>query len=303
MPRTRGRVQRPLLDLGRADVLAYLKERGLSYRVDSTNQNLSFLRNRVRHKLIPCLDEFFPFWRKTLPVLGETQGMVRDFLAEEAAEHIPWQGGEQNEWKTDRDGFFARHELLREEALFSRLDALAGTSGNRRLKRASLRLFTRGKVPSLDLGSMGIQDTGQMVRVFRKRLAGDWGFSLLIKEPGFYKLKGLSIRVSGPSVSNEGTEEPGFFAEFPLVLRRNSTDDYIAQGKSRRRAVDMVKKNEDAGYTLISAEDPSGIAAFIGLSRHETSFQDCSILLIREEEEHRVTKDGLFFFSIGGRNA
>jgi hypothetical protein len=57
-------------------------------------------------------------------------------------------------------------------------------------------------------------------------------------------------------------------------------------------------KKEGSGYTIISAEDPSGIAAFIGLGR-----QDSSILLIREKEEHRVTKDGLFFFSIGGRNA
>jgi tRNA(Ile)-lysidine synthase len=229
--------------------------------------------------------------------------MVRDFLAEEATERIPWCNGKAGEWETDRNRFFARHELLREEALFTALDALAGKDSNRaaklpaqRLRRASLRLFTRGKVPALDLGSLEIQDTGQTVRVFRKRPAGDWGFSLLIKEPGFYKLKGLGVRVTGISVCNEETAGPGFFAEFPLVLRRNFTDDYIKQGKSKRRAGDT--KTEGPGYTVISAEDPSGIAAFISLGR-----KDCSILLTREETDHRVTKDGLFFFSIGGKNA
>jgi tRNA(Ile)-lysidine synthase len=303
MPRTRGSILRPLLDLGRADTLAYLKERSLPYRIDSTNQDPSFLRNRVRHKLIPCLDEFFPFWRKTLPDLAETQGMTRDFLAEEAGERIPWRRGKTGGWETDRDDFFARREILREEALFSVLDTLAGNRAAklpaRRLRRASLRLFTGEQVSTLDLGALGIRETGQTVRVFRKRPAGDWGFSLLIKEPGFYKLKGLSIRVSGPSVCTEGTAEQGFFAEFPLVLRRNYADDYIERGKSKRRAGDLTPKNEGAGYerrfngayTVISAEDPSGIAAFIGLGR-----KDCSILLTRESA-------GRFFFNIGGRNA
>ncbi|MFN2387008.1 MAG: tRNA lysidine(34) synthetase TilS [Thermoanaerobaculia bacterium] len=44
-------VVRPLLDVGRRDILAFLAERGLSHRRDSSNGNLGLLRNRLRRDL------------------------------------------------------------------------------------------------------------------------------------------------------------------------------------------------------------------------------------------------------------
>lgn len=60
LPRA-GRVIRPLLDIPRADLRAYVSERGLAFREDATNQDLAIPRNRVRHELIPYLErEFSP---------------------------------------------------------------------------------------------------------------------------------------------------------------------------------------------------------------------------------------------------
>ncbi len=46
---------RPLLQVGRQEIEAYLAGRGLSFRSDSSNRDLNFLRNRIRHELIPHL--------------------------------------------------------------------------------------------------------------------------------------------------------------------------------------------------------------------------------------------------------
>ncbi len=46
---------RPLLGVGRADVLLYLRERGLAWREDATNQCSDFARNRIRQSLLPQL--------------------------------------------------------------------------------------------------------------------------------------------------------------------------------------------------------------------------------------------------------
>lgn len=51
---------RPLLDVGRADVLAYVKARGLAFRTDSSNAKPLYLRNRIRHELLPLLKQFNP---------------------------------------------------------------------------------------------------------------------------------------------------------------------------------------------------------------------------------------------------
>ena len=46
---------RPLLYVGRDEILDFLKTEGLSYMRDSSNLDSSFLRNRIRNKLIPEL--------------------------------------------------------------------------------------------------------------------------------------------------------------------------------------------------------------------------------------------------------
>lgn len=56
----RGRIVRPLLEVTRAEIVAYLEGRGQPWREDSTNQELAFTRNRVRHTLLPQLREFQP---------------------------------------------------------------------------------------------------------------------------------------------------------------------------------------------------------------------------------------------------
>jgi tRNA(Ile)-lysidine synthase len=54
-----GLIIRPLLELGREEVREYLSEMGQSWREDSTNQDTSRTRARIRHELIPLLQRDF----------------------------------------------------------------------------------------------------------------------------------------------------------------------------------------------------------------------------------------------------
>ncbi len=54
-----GNVVRPLLDCSRADIEAYLSDKGIDWIVDSTNAEDIFTRNRLRNRLIPMLNELF----------------------------------------------------------------------------------------------------------------------------------------------------------------------------------------------------------------------------------------------------
>jgi tRNA(Ile)-lysidine synthase len=54
------RIVRPLLEVTRVEIIAYLEGRGQPWREDSTNQELTFTRNRVRYTLLPQLREFQP---------------------------------------------------------------------------------------------------------------------------------------------------------------------------------------------------------------------------------------------------
>ena len=62
---------RPLLGIWRAEVLAYLAARNLQPQEDASNLDVAYLRNRVRHELIPDLETYNPGVRRALWRMGE----------------------------------------------------------------------------------------------------------------------------------------------------------------------------------------------------------------------------------------
>jgi tRNA(Ile)-lysidine synthase len=56
MPIRRGPFVRPLLDAGRAAVLQHLRAHDLGWVEDASNQERRFLRNRIRHDLLPAIE-------------------------------------------------------------------------------------------------------------------------------------------------------------------------------------------------------------------------------------------------------
>jgi tRNA(Ile)-lysidine synthase len=78
-PVTDDGIVRPLLDVTRAEIEAFLLARGNAWREDSTNASPRFARNRIRHSLLPQLV------REWNPAIEETLANTADWaLAEEA---------------------------------------------------------------------------------------------------------------------------------------------------------------------------------------------------------------------------
>jgi tRNA(Ile)-lysidine synthase len=69
-------IVRPLLTVTRADVLAYLTDRGQPFRDDATNADPTFTRNRIRHELLPLLRTFNPVVAAALARLAEQADAV-----------------------------------------------------------------------------------------------------------------------------------------------------------------------------------------------------------------------------------
>jgi tRNA(Ile)-lysidine synthetase-like protein len=62
----RATLLRPLLSVSRSEVLDYCAEHGLKPRFDRSNEDTTFLRNRLRHELLPLLETYNPQIRRVL---------------------------------------------------------------------------------------------------------------------------------------------------------------------------------------------------------------------------------------------
>lgn len=56
LPVTDDGLLRPMIGIARAEVEKFLESRGVSWREDSTNCDLAFARNRIRHELLPWIE-------------------------------------------------------------------------------------------------------------------------------------------------------------------------------------------------------------------------------------------------------
>jgi tRNA(Ile)-lysidine synthase len=81
LPMREGKYIRPLLEVSRREVEAFLKQNGLTFRRDSSNKNRRYLRNRIRLDLIPYLKrKYNPNIEKNLARMAEILQKEDDFI-------------------------------------------------------------------------------------------------------------------------------------------------------------------------------------------------------------------------------
>ncbi|WP_243472253.1 tRNA lysidine(34) synthetase TilS [Winogradskyella sp. MH6] len=89
IPELNGNIARPLLSFSRETIEAYAKSENIAWREDSSNSSRKYLRNKLRHEVIPILKEINPnvldSFQNTLSNLKETEAIVnqsiKDFLS------------------------------------------------------------------------------------------------------------------------------------------------------------------------------------------------------------------------------
>ena len=82
IPVQNDKIIRPLLFLTRNEIDSYAKDHGIQWREDSSNASDKYVRNKIRHHLIPVLKELNPHFMdsflKTEGYLQESLAMVED---------------------------------------------------------------------------------------------------------------------------------------------------------------------------------------------------------------------------------
>ena len=87
IPQIRGKIIRPLLPFTRMEILNYANEYKIKWREDASNAKTDYLRNKLRHKVIPnwkaTASNFHNRFSNTLEYLGQAKialdNVIKDF--------------------------------------------------------------------------------------------------------------------------------------------------------------------------------------------------------------------------------
>ncbi|MFD0975826.1 tRNA lysidine(34) synthetase TilS [Salinimicrobium gaetbulicola] len=85
IPERNGAILRPLLAFSREEIEEYARNSHLKWREDSSNSSVKYLRNKIRHEIIPKLEELNPKILETFEVtrnnLTESAVLVDDYIS------------------------------------------------------------------------------------------------------------------------------------------------------------------------------------------------------------------------------
>ncbi len=75
-----GRYIRPVLDYTKAELTQYCIEQDIPYAIDSTNDDINFTRNYIRHRILPSLDHINSSARQHILELGSIVASDNDYI-------------------------------------------------------------------------------------------------------------------------------------------------------------------------------------------------------------------------------
>jgi tRNA(Ile)-lysidine synthase len=276
-------IGRPFLRLRRAQLESYLLECGLPLNQDSTNAANDYLRNKLRHELMPVIASLFPGYGTGLNALSQKLHDDDCALAAYAAELFP-------ERDPSRGISLARYKAapraVRHRALFALADAALRTltpGGAAPGQRVPWRLIADidGKLERSGDEAAGIALASWQGLIFRLEggavsagsvsagaaEAGPAGFCLALGEPGTFRIgKGASCTVYYRD-DGEGVRLDAF--SWPLVLRSRKPGDRIRNAVGWKALDKLLAESglpPEARKLAPVLEDGSGIVALLAAS-------------------------------------
>jgi tRNA(Ile)-lysidine synthase len=241
---------RPLLEITRSEIEAYLSERHLEWRADSSNFDITFLRNRIRHELLPLLEQYNPSVRTALTttagILSAEDALLDDQTLQAAGQVCRFtdRTASCDISRLDALPLALRRRLIR--LMLSRLAGSLKHISHRHLEdilqmaaaaRPNLRI-------SLPRGLVAVKEYGTLIITPRDEPAIE-AAEITIPGPGSYQLPDgawLRIEIATPPAGLCGTPDTAFFdidrVPFPWQVRTFRPGDRIQPlGMSGRKKV------------------------------------------------------------------
>lgn len=233
IPPKRGLFIRPIIDVQRAEIEEYADANGIAFVTDSSNLTDKYLRNSIRHKLIPIIESSYN------PNIKETLARTAALLRQDNAflESVAAQAYTQALTRASAHAlaFDAKKLRSKDPAILSRvfLKAVAALSGGRDAYSHDVETFLNlvaSKRPNITVKAAGAWITKEYdcVTVSAVSTPKPDGFGFTLKAPGVINAKdaGFSLKANllrRPPASLDAGPDVAYFdfdaVTLPIIVR------------------------------------------------------------------------------------
>jgi len=244
--------ERPLIAFTKAELLAYATNEQIPFVEDSSNQTDTYLRNRLRHHVVPLLLEEQPKMYEKVAELGRQSTLLLDYLDTQSAEIVQ---------SNSRQMFREAHPVLQDHALL-RWSHLHGIEPHQQLLHDMKRvLLSDTSQTKLQLSSsLWLTVTYDTVHIKPSSLSSE--FNIEINAPGEYQTPNhdiVIVSITKPESFKNGVQLSQKETSFPLNLRTRLPGDQLLMSYGHKSLSDwlMEKKvpNHERSELWVIAKD------------------------------------------------
>ena len=252
---------RPLLDISRAEIVQYLRGLGLEWREDASNSDTIYLRNRIRHELLPLLEGYNPAIRSSLAgtasIISGDENLLGELTEQVFNQVCRMEGGRM---VSGLGQLRSLNPALRRRVLRHSFRQVTGTLEGLTLRhidaicelidsdRPNSRLSLPHAVSAVrEYDRLILKQSGEAALRLRSVSAPETGFELLITEPGSYQLPSggcITVDEPGPAAFSADSGSACFDLgkiSFPWLVRTFRPGDRMMPfGMSGRKKVKNI---------------------------------------------------------------
>ena len=251
IPLVREKYIRPLLNISRNEIEEYLREKKQDYCTDSTNSDTKYLRNRIRNKLMPVLNENFPGWKKA--VLNGGKKACEDSLI--ISKNVNQYSSLALVSEDDSICFCLKEFLELEKGIQRRLllDALNHVCKREGENRIPF-VFINEVLDLVNGSEKTFKKTLNQVEIIKKNdmlfvkksenLNTDLVFSVIIQRDGIFEFPFGTLEILTKNQNNRFVNINGTVSEccfsYPIRVRNMAQDDYILSASNSLKKVSVI---------------------------------------------------------------
>jgi tRNA(Ile)-lysidine synthase len=249
IPPVRGEIIRPLINIYREEIEAYLKRKEIPFREDSTNINGSNLRSKVRHYLLPYFKTYNPQFREaTLKLMSQIKS-EEEYIEKKAEEEVSRKIKKIKGGVRVKGPFNFPPPLVRRmAAVILRFDEEVSRKVSRKhIEELSegMRSTREGFILTLPKGYFALKDGNDLLIVLPGSLKEKKRKPLLLNLPGEVSLWDLGWKIRASQVGRDEVKLPppdntayldAAKLEFPLTVRTwKPGDRFVPLGMSNSK--------------------------------------------------------------------
>jgi len=248
------KILRPFLRVTREEIVDFLKEREIQPIEDQSNRNQRFLRNAVRHRLIPLIREVFPGYRTALKRLSIKMGWIEEFLQEELSRRDPWKATDKG-WACSMEDFFSLPPILRLYSLYKLFDK----TRSKMLRRFPFKFLLPLVEGSPEKNLKGVWMKGDIqVRVSKGMLYWESNIVQEKKKGYLYLLEGnMNVTVSGSMKVEVSSMERSALQVKGEIFDKNAFQTLFLRSRRPGDSIDLPRGRKSVKKLLSELHVPS----------------------------------------------